>query len=55
MDKNKCISEALKYKTRYECFLKSPSYHFARKNGWIDEICSHMKRYTIKEKIYDKN
>lgn len=44
--KEKCVDEALKCKTRYEYFQSSSSYHFARKNGWIDEICSHMKRYT---------
>jgi predicted GIY-YIG superfamily endonuclease len=44
--KEKCVIEALKCKTRYEYFQNSASYHFARKNGWIDEICSHMRRYT---------
>jgi hypothetical protein len=47
--KEKCSDEALKCKTRSEYFKNSPSYHSARKNGWIDEICSHMKRYTIKQ------
>ncbi len=42
--KEKCFEEALKYKTR-RSFSKTngSAYNAARKNGWIDEICSHMK------------
>jgi predicted GIY-YIG superfamily endonuclease len=41
--KEKCVSEALKYKTRTEYNEKSKgSYLSAYRNGWLDEICSHM-------------
>ena len=36
--------ESLKYKTRYEFFKgSSGAYLSARRNGWLDEVCSHMK------------
>jgi hypothetical protein len=35
--------EALKYKTRNEFKLGSPSaYNSSIRNGWLDEVCSHM-------------
>jgi predicted GIY-YIG superfamily endonuclease len=41
--KERCQDEALKYKTRGEFQNKSHSaYNSARKNNWLDEICSHM-------------
>lgn len=42
-DKEKCIEEALKYKTRTQ-FLRNnkPCYNSALKNGWIDECATHM-------------
>lgn len=42
-DKEKCIEEALKYKTRTQ-FLRNnkPCYNSALKNGWIDECAAHM-------------
>lgn len=41
--KEKCFDEASKYKTRNEFKSNSPlSYHAARRNKWIDDICSHM-------------
>lgn len=42
--KEKCLKEALKYKTRTE-FQKNntSSYQSARKNKWLKEICSHME------------
>ena len=45
--KEVCKNEALKYiKIRdYQRYSKS-SYNAALKNGWIDEICPHMKRKT---------
>lgn len=41
--KEGCAEEAFKYNNRTDFFNKSPAYHFARRRGWIDEICSHMK------------
>ncbi len=42
-DKNVCKIEALKYKTRSEFENNSlGAYSAARKNLWLDEICSHM-------------
>lgn len=41
--KERCQEEALKYRSRSE-FTKSNkgAYNAARRNGWLDEICSHM-------------
>ena len=54
-DKEKCKQEAMKYGTRTE-FSKNSNGAYAAsiKNGWIDEICSHMivkweKKWTSKE------
>jgi predicted GIY-YIG superfamily endonuclease len=42
--KEKCTEEALKYSGRKEFQLNSKvAYNKAIKNGWLDEICSHMK------------
>lgn len=39
----RCRDEALKFKTRGEyCNSSATSYRVAIKNGWLDEICSHM-------------
>jgi len=41
--KDRCKCEALKYKTKKEFIEKcGGAYNSARKNGWIDEITSHM-------------
>ena len=42
--KEKCTKEALKYTARY-LFSKGggTAYNVARKNGWLDGVCSHMK------------
>jgi len=40
--KEKCQEEALKYNTKSEFKSKSLAYSPAWKNGWLDEICSHM-------------
>ncbi|WP_198781038.1 GIY-YIG nuclease family protein [Shewanella putrefaciens] len=41
--KEQCIKEALKYQTRTEFLKNCESAHSkARKNGWLDEVCSHM-------------
>ncbi len=42
--KDKCREEALKYKQRRQFILNSKvAYNKANKNGWLDEICDHMK------------
>ena len=42
-DKDLCISESKKYKTRSEFAKKNDScYKSAKKNGWFEECCSHM-------------
>lgn len=41
----KCKNEALKYNNRTEYFKNSTSYYAASRNGWLKEICSHMKKY----------
>jgi hypothetical protein len=41
--KERCFEEALKYKTRVDFEKNSISACLtSRKNGWMDEICSHM-------------
>lgn len=43
-----CRMEALKYKTRTDFKRKSPSaYYKAKREGWLEEICSHMKSRTL--------
>jgi len=40
----KCKEEALKYKNRKDFCLNSKGcYDASYKNGWLDDICSHMK------------
>ena len=41
---NKCEEEALKYSHRYQFQLNSNAYSAAARNGWVDDICGHMKR-----------
>jgi len=42
-DKEECRKEALKYNYKKDFTVNSrPFYRSAVKNGWIDEICSHM-------------
>ncbi len=42
-NKEKCVEEALKHKTKLEYFKNSNgSYQSARKNGWLNDICQHM-------------
>ena len=41
--KERCQEEALKYKTKTEFINNSKGAHSsAYKNGWLDEMCSHM-------------
>jgi hypothetical protein len=41
--KEKCQEEALKYSSRSNFKRDSTSYKAAQRNGWLDDICSHMK------------
>jgi len=59
--KEKCLEEALKYKTRTEFKKFSPSpFSKSEKNKWLDEICLHMKKkkkingYWTKEKCLEE-
>lgn len=50
--KERCLSEAQKYKSRKDFFIKSNSaYSAASKQGWIKDICKHMP-YQQKEPGY---
>lgn len=41
---------ALQYKTRWEWGKNKPrEYRIAYKNGWLDEVCSHMKPVTSQQ------
>ena len=52
--KETCTNEALKYNSRLEFKNKSGgAYNTSIKNGWINEICSHMKLF-IKEIYWTK-
>lgn len=53
--KEKCHEEALKYETKsdFQKFSKS-AYSSARKNIWIDEICSHMNILVKPKRLLDK-
>ena len=43
---DKCQAEALKYNSRIDFRVNSGSaYNSAQRNMWLDEICSHMKKY----------
>ena len=44
-NKENCYKEALKYSSRKQFILNNQSaYQAARKNKWLDEICSHMNK-----------
>lgn len=44
--KEKCQEEALKYDTKNKFKVNSgAAYAFAYRNGFIDEICKHMKKF----------
>lgn len=55
--KERCKEEAAKYDTIKSFRENSYAYNVARKNGWIEEICSHMSKsqkpigYWTKERI----
>jgi hypothetical protein len=51
--KEKCQEEALKYKTKKEFRKKScGAYSRAYKDGWLNDICSHMELKTVKPRNY---
>jgi len=59
-DKERCAEEAKKYDSRGE-FEKGSNgaYRYARKNQWLDEICSHMagakpNNYWTKERCHQE-
>jgi predicted GIY-YIG superfamily endonuclease len=40
--KDACVTEAVKYSTRRDFQVGSPSaYQSAHRNGWLDEVCAH--------------
>ena len=42
--KDKCLEESLKFKTRTDFFYgSSKAYHASRRNGWSEDVCSHME------------
>ena len=50
MTKELCHQEAIKFKTRTQFSIySSTAYNVARVNGWLDDICSHMKIVWTKE------
>lgn len=53
--KEKCQEEALKYESRFE-FSKSNSaiYIFSNRQGYLDEICSHMIKTTKPMNYWNK-
>ena len=48
--KEKCLEEALKHNCKTD-FMRSEkgAYSAADKNGWLDEICSHMPKHSSKK------
>ena len=53
--KSRVTEIAKKYKTRSEFMKKAgPAYSVAHKNGWLDDVCSHMETSgnLIRRKIY---
>jgi predicted GIY-YIG superfamily endonuclease len=52
--KERCANEAKKYSSRSEFQkMSGSSYNASKKNGWLNEICSHMKsnRWSIEKVI----
>lgn len=41
--KERCHKEALKYKLKKDFISSGSVYYIAYRNGWINEICSHME------------
>ena len=54
-NKERCHEEALKYDTRTEFQVgSSTAYAKSRINGWLDEICSHMRSVQKPNNYWDK-
>ena len=52
--KERCQEISSKYNTRIEFKTNDRSvYYTSRKNGWLDEICSHME-IEIKDEFWTK-
>ena len=50
--KDKCATEALKYKSKSEFFKNNSNvYGVSCQGGWINEICSHMVIIKENKKI----
>lgn len=55
MNKEDCIIDAFKYKTKTEWFKNSnKAYNIARKNNWIADCCKHMIKPEIWNKKWNK-
>ncbi len=53
--KEKCQEESLKYKNKIDFIKKNNSaYVTSYKNGWLDEICSHMEINRIQKSHWTK-
>lgn len=51
--KEKCQEVALKYNNRIDFFkLDVSAYNKSQKNGWLDDVCSHMNGVKYKNKGY---
>ena len=49
--KERCLQEAIKYKTRGTFAKEAKSiYNHARVYGWLDEVCRHMPKYERKRR-----
>lgn len=48
--RNTCRKEAQKYQTRAEFSrMANGAYEAAIKNGWLDEVCAHMRRQRVRK------
>jgi predicted GIY-YIG superfamily endonuclease len=53
---DKCVNEALKYKTRTEFKkMSGGAYQFARKHGFLEKCCSHMKYQQLPNGYWKNN
>jgi predicted GIY-YIG superfamily endonuclease len=60
MTKERCREEAQKYNTRSEFQKNSSAYSTLQRNGWLDELCTHMQElikpdgYWTKERCHEE-
>ena len=58
--KEKCHEESIKFNSRSEFRRNGYAYQAARRNGWLDDICSHMietkkqRGYYTKKKCHEE-